>query len=121
MKVKDFAEQFKSQLFIQGLVQGNMTEDQALDVDSMMRNKLSFCPLSQDCVTDIYCAELSTGVTVVSCDSLAGAGDSNRLVTNYYQLEPESIRASRAGVSTLRTQEQLGYAVIMTLTNCLSP
>ena len=113
MKVKDFAEQFKSQLFIQGLVQGNVTEDQALDVDSMMRNKLSFCPLSQDCVTDIYCAELSTGVTVVNCDSLAGAGD--------YQLEPESIRASRAGVSTLRTQEQLGYAVIMTLTNCLSP
>ena len=105
-----------------------MTEAEAREVDSMMRTRLSSCPLGPDCVTDIRCVELPPGVNIVRCDSLAGAGDSNTLVTNYYQSGPGSIRdqaifeavvllMEEPVFDTLRTQEQLGYAVSMTVRN----
>jgi len=126
-QVTDFAEQFFSQLYVQGLVQGNMTRDQVISVDNMLRTKLQCSPLSTDAVTDIRCNGLPEGSWTVRVDS-ADRGDANTLVTNYYQSGPGTIREhaimeaivllmEEPIFDTLRTQEQLGYAVNMTLRN----
>ena len=52
-QLKQFASTFKSQLFIQGLVQGNMSKEKAVQVDDYVRSKLQFSKLSEDSVTDI--------------------------------------------------------------------
>jgi len=126
-QVTEFAEQFFSKVYIQGLVQGNMTVDQVKEVDSMLRTKLRCSPLPTDVVTDIRCNELPAGAWTVRVDSL-DRGDANTLVTNYYQSGPGTIREhavmeaivllmEEPVFDTLRTQEQLGYAVNMTLRN----
>merc|ERR1719483_1100654 len=126
-QVTEFAEQFFSKVYIQGLVQGNMTVDQVKEVDSMLRTKLRCSPLPTDVVTDIRCNELPAGAWTVRVDSL-DRGDANTLVTNYYQSGPGTIREhavmeaivllmEEPVFDTLRTQEQLGYAVSMTLRN----
>eukprot|EP00092_Neocalanus_flemingeri_P030811 GFUD01033465.1.p1 GENE.GFUD01033465.1~~GFUD01033465.1.p1 ORF type:complete len:1104 (+),score=409.71 GFUD01033465.1:45-3356(+) len=126
-QVTQFAEQFLGQIYIQGLVQGNMTADQAREVDNMLRTKLKCSPLPADCVTDIRCNGLPDGSWTVRADSL-DKGDANTLVTNYYQKGPGTIKEhtvmetivqwmEEPVFDTLRTQEQLGYAVSMTLRN----
>jgi len=126
-QVTQFAEQFLSEMYIQGLVQGNMTADQAKQVDNMLRTKLQCRPLSGDSVTDIRCNGLPDGTWTVRVDSV-DRGDANTLVTNYYQNGPGSLKdhavletivllMEEPVFDTLRTQEQLGYAVNMTLRN----
>jgi len=126
-QVTQFAEQFLSQMYIQGLVQGNMTTEQARGVDNMLRTKLKCSPLPADSVTDIRCNGLPDGTWTVRVDSL-DRGDANTLVTNYYQKGAGSLRDHAVLESivqlmeepvfdTLRTQEQLGYSVAMTLRN----
>jgi len=126
-QVTDFAEQFLSKVYIQGLVQGNMTVEQVKGVDNMLRSQLKCSPLSAKSVTDIRCNGLPAGSWTVRLDSL-DQGDANTLVTNYYQSGPGTIREHAVMEAivllmeepifdTLRTQEQLGYAVSMTLRN----
>jgi len=126
-QVQEFAEQFFSQVYIQGLVQGNMTMDQVKRVDSMLRSKLQCSPLAADAVTDIRCNGLPEGSWTIRVDSV-DRGDANTMVTNYYQGGPGTIREhavletivllmEEPVFDTLRTQEQLGYAVNMTLRN----
>jgi len=126
-QVTQFAEEFLSNIYIQGLVQGNLTADQARKVDSMLRSKLKCSPLPVNCVTDVRCNGLPDGSWTVKLDSV-DRGDANTLVTNYYQMGPGSIRKhavmetivllmEEPVFDTLRTQEQLGYAVSMTLRN----
>ena len=97
-------------------------------MDRELRDGLGCRPLPSTTCTDIRCAVLPVGAATVRLDSLAAAGDSNTLVTNYYQAGPGSLRqhaALEAAVlmmeepvfDTLRTQEQLGYSVSMTLRN----
>ena len=126
-QVKDFAKTLKSQLYIQGLIQGNMTKDQAVTVDTMVRTKLQFSALSGDSKTEIRCADIPTGVNTIRLDSLH-EGDANTMVVNYYQSGPGNIRdqavmeaivlmMEEPVFDTLRTQEQLGYAVNMVMRN----
>ena len=126
--MKDFSGQFLSLLYLQGLVQGNLTEQQARGVDLMMRTKLASSALPPHCVTDLRCVELPAGVNTVRCDSLANSSDSNTLVTNYYQAGPGTVRdqvlldtlalmMEEPVFDTLRTQEQLGYSVSLTERN----
>ena len=127
-QLKDFSEKFLSSLYLQGLVQGNLTEQAARSVDSMMRSRLGCSPLAPDTVTDVRCVELPAGVNTVRCDSLANSSDANTLVTNYYQGGPGTVRdqavlhtlvlmMEEPVFDTLRTQEQLGYSVSMTNRN----
>merc|ERR1712051_591315 len=121
-QLKDFSEKFLSAVQLQGLVQGNLTEEAARSVDLMMRSKLCSSALAPGAVTDVRCVELPTGVHTVRCNSLAADSDTNTLVTNYYQagpgtvkdqalLDPIVLRMEEPVFDTLRTQEQLGYAV----------
>ena len=127
-QVRDFAATFKRSLFVQGLVQGNLSQDAALEVDAGLRARLQCSAPAPDTVTDVRCAELPGGAAVLRCDSLANTSDTNTLVTNYYQAGPGSIRdqavldtivllMEEPVFDTLRTQEQLGYSVSMTARN----
>ena len=127
-QLKDFCSKFLSSLYLQGLVQGNLTEQQARDVDVMLRTRLASSPLPPQSVTEVRCVELPAGVNTVRCDSLASSSDTNTLVTNYYQAGPGTLRdqvlldtivlmMEEPVFDTLRTQEQLGYAVSMTVRN----
>ena len=126
-KVTEFADNFLRNLYIQGLIQGNITEEQARKVDALLKSKLKSSPLKSTDVTDIRCNGIPEGAWTVRVDSL-DAGDSNTLVTNYYQTGPGTIRdhailetivllMEEPIFDTLRTQEQLGYAVSMCLRN----
>merc|ERR1719348_2171860 len=126
-QVQDFAERFFSQVYIQGLVQGNMTIEQVKGVDKKLRTILQCSPLPADAVTDIRCNSLPLGSWTIRVDSV-DSGDANTLVTNYYQSGPGNIKEhavmeaivllmEEPVFDTLRTQEQLGYAVNMTLRN----
>jgi len=126
-QVQDFAERFFSQVYIQGLVQGNMTIEQVKGVDKKLRTILQCSPLPADAVTDIRCNSLPLGSWTIRVDSV-DRGDANTLVTNYYQSGPGNIKEhavmeaivllmEEPVFDTLRTQEQLGYAVNMTLRN----
>ena len=110
------------------MIQGNLTQEQAFEVDNILRSKLKSSPLPADAKTDILCAELPSGVNIVRCDSLANEEDTNTLVCNYYQAGPGTIRdqavmeaivllMEEPVFDTLRTQEQLGYQVSMTFRN----
>ena len=126
--MKDFSGKFLSALYLQGLVQGNLTEQQAREVDVKLRTRLASSALPPHCVTDVRCLKLPAGVNKVRCDSLASSSDTNTLVTNYYQAGPGTVRdqvlldtlvlmMEEPVFDTLRTQEQLGYAVSMTVRN----
>ena len=104
-----------------------MTMDQVKGVDNMLRTKLQCSPLPTDAVTDIRCNGLPEGSWTIRVDSV-DRGDANTMVTNYYQGGPGTIREhavletivllmEEPVFDTLRTQEQLGYAVNMTLRN----
>lgn len=125
--VKDFAQQFFGNVYLQGLVQGNMTKDQVMKIDQMVRSKFKDSLLPKDAVTDIRCNAIPEGAWIIKVDSL-DKGDANTLVTNYYQSGPGTIKEhavletivllmEEPIFDTLRTQEQLGYAVNMTLRN----
>ena len=127
-QLKDFSQKLLSSLYLQGLVQGNLTEAAARSVDVMMRSRLGSSPLCPGSVTTVRCVELPAGACTVRCDSLANSSDANTLVTNYYQGGPGSVRdqalldtlvlmMEEPVFDTLRTQEQLGYSVSMTARN----
>ena len=126
-QLKEFASKFKSHLTLQALVQGNMTQAAAEDVDKFVKTRLDCSSYPDPGAGDIRCVELGRGEAAVRVDSLH-QGDSNTLVTNYYQHGPGTIRdqaiietivllMEEPIFDTLRTQEQLGYAVSMCMRN----
>ena len=126
--MKDFSGMFLAALYLQGLVQGNLTEAQARQLDLKLRSRLGSFALSPGSVTDVRCVQLPPGVNTVRCDSLASSSDTNTLVTNYYQAGPGTVRdqvlldtlalmMEEPVFDTLRTQEQLGYSVSLTERN----
>ena len=128
LQLRDFSDQFLSALYLQGLVQGNLTEQQARQADRQLRARLASSALPPHSVTEVRCVELPPGTNIVRCDSLANSSDTNTLVTNYYQAGPGTVRdqilldtlvlmMEEPVFDTLRTQEQLGYAVSMTVRN----
>ena len=126
--MKDFSGKFLAALYLQGLVQGNLTEAQARQLDLKLRTQLASEALPSGSVTDVRCVQLPPGVNTVRCDSLASSSDTNTLVTNYYQAGPGTVRdqvlldtlalmMEEPVFDTLRTQEQLGYSVSLTERN----
>ena len=126
--MKDFSGKFLAALYLQGLVQGNLTEAQARQLDLKLRHSIRHSALAPGSVTDVRCVQLPPGVNTVRCDSLASSSDTNTLVTNYYQAGPGTVRdqvlldtlalmMEEPVFDTLRTQEQLGYSVSLTERN----
>jgi hypothetical protein len=73
------------QIYLHGLVQGNITEDEAKGFYNVLRTKLGTTHGSDaGKMTELRCRELPAGAHVLTADSL-NRRDGNTVITNYYQ------------------------------------
>jgi len=130
--VKSFAEQFlqSSKIFVQGLVQGNVTEEEAMKMHSLVLDILSGNEKMNNpsLVTSIRCNEVPNGDHFLRVNGV-NPKDTNTIITNYYQsahtstlenhmmMEIAMTLMEEPVFDMLRTKEQLGYAVYAMLRN----
>uniref|UniRef100_T1J428 Nardilysin n=1 Tax=Strigamia maritima TaxID=126957 RepID=T1J428_STRMM len=119
-----FVNNLKSHLFLEGLVQGNITSKESLEILALVESKLNCKPLPRHLYPDIRVMQLEKGEKLCSV-AVFNPEDSNSVVTNYYQSGAGSIHNSclmellialmeEPCFDVLRTQQQLGYNV-----NCM--
>ena len=130
--IKGFAKKFlvASNLYIQGLVQGNVTEIEASNMYDMVKQSLieNKSVENEEFVTDIRCNEVPAGHHYLKINGV-NPKDTNTLVTNYYQSPHSSTMENHMMMEValmlmeepvfdiLRTKEQLGYTVFSMLRN----
>uniref|UniRef100_A0A9L0R8W8 Nardilysin convertase n=1 Tax=Equus caballus TaxID=9796 RepID=A0A9L0R8W8_HORSE len=106
-----FVKEFKSQLFVEGLVQGNVTSTESMDFLKYVVDKLNFMPLEQEMPVQFQVVELPSGHHLCKVRAL-NKGDANSEVTVYYQMHMEE-----PCFDFLRTKQTLGYHVYPTCRN----
>uniref|UniRef100_A0A8I5N275 Nardilysin convertase n=1 Tax=Papio anubis TaxID=9555 RepID=A0A8I5N275_PAPAN len=106
-----FVKEFKSQLFVEGLVQGNVTSTESMDFLKYVVDKLNFKPLKQEMPVQFQVVELPSGHHLCKVKAL-NKGDANSEVTVYYQMHMEE-----PCFDFLRTKQTLGYHVYPTCRN----
>ncbi|ETE69221.1 Nardilysin, partial [Ophiophagus hannah] len=122
-----FVKAFKSQLFAEGLVQGNFTSSESKEFLNYVNEKLHFLPLVHPCpvqfrVMDLPCAHLLCKVKTLN------KGDANSEVTVYYQSGARNLREyslmellvmymEEPCFDFLRTKQTLGYHVYASCRN----
>ncbi|ELW65469.1 Nardilysin [Tupaia chinensis] len=97
-----FVKEFKSQLFVEGLVQGNVTSTESMDFLKYVVDKLNFKPLEQEMPVQFQVVELPSGHHLCKVRAL-NKGDANSEVTVYYQMHMEE-----PCFDFLRTKQTLG-------------
>uniref|UniRef100_A0A803W797 Nardilysin convertase n=1 Tax=Ficedula albicollis TaxID=59894 RepID=A0A803W797_FICAL len=80
-----FVTAFKSQLFVEGLVQGNFTSREAKDFLNYVVQKLQFAPLAHPCPVQFRVVDLPNTHLLCKVKTL-NKGDANSEVTVYYQV-----------------------------------
>uniref|UniRef100_A0A8C9BYX9 Nardilysin convertase n=1 Tax=Phocoena sinus TaxID=42100 RepID=A0A8C9BYX9_PHOSS len=80
-----FVRELKSQLFVEGLVQGNVTSTESMDFLKYVVDKLNFMPLEQEMPVQFQVVELPSGHHLCKVRAL-NKGDANSEVTVYYQV-----------------------------------
>ncbi|KAF4021798.1 hypothetical protein G4228_013869 [Cervus hanglu yarkandensis] len=80
-----FVREFKAQLFVEGLVQGNVTSTVSVRALLVPASKLSFMPLEQEMPVQFQVVELPSGHHLCKVRAL-NRGDANSEVTVYYQV-----------------------------------
>lgn len=119
--VAAFADKFLSQLYIQCLVQGNISKDDALNICSNVVDTLKCKPLPPELIYQTRVMQLPLGEMCCRVKSF-NKTDSNCVTTNYYQSGKATIRdvciaemvvmlLEEPLFNILRTREQLGYDV----------
>ncbi|XP_073936247.1 nardilysin isoform X4 [Castor canadensis] len=122
-----FVKEFKSQLFVEGLVQGNVTSTESMDFLKYVVDKLNFMPLEQEMPVQFQVVELPSGHHLCKVKAL-NKGDANSEVTVYYQSGTRSLREytlmellvmhmEEPCFDFLRTKQTLGYHVYPTCRN----
>ncbi|XP_005398655.1 PREDICTED: nardilysin isoform X1 [Chinchilla lanigera] len=122
-----FVKEFKSQLFVEGLVQGNVTSTESMDFLKYVVDKLNFTPLEQEMPVQFQVVELPSGHHLCKVKAL-NKGDANSEVTVYYQSGTRSLREytlmellvmhmEEPCFDFLRTKQTLGYHVYPTCRN----
>ncbi|KAM8789413.1 nardilysin isoform 2-T2 [Rhynchonycteris naso] len=122
-----FVKEFKSQLFVEGLVQGNVTSTESMDFLNYVVDKLNFMPLEQEMSVQFQVVELPTGHHLCKVRAL-NKGDANSEVTVYYQSGTRSLKEytlmellvmhmEEPCFDFLRTKQTLGYHVYPTCRN----
>ncbi|TKC49975.1 hypothetical protein EI555_010457 [Monodon monoceros] len=106
-----FVRELKSQLFVEGLVQGNVTSTESMDFLKYVVDKLNFMPLEQEMPVQFQVVELPSGHHLCKVRAL-NKGDANSEVTVYYQMHMEE-----PCFDFLRTKQTLGYHVYPTCRN----
>lgn len=122
-----FVEQLKSQLYVEGLVQGNFTSTESAEFLNYVTRKLKFLPLKNKVPVQFRVVELPTSHHLCKVKSL-NKGDSNSEVTVYYQsgarnlhdytlMELLVMHMEEPCFDFLRTKQTLGYHVYPTCRN----
>ncbi|PNJ53867.1 NRDC isoform 3, partial [Pongo abelii] len=117
-----FVKEFKSQLFVEGLVQGNVTSTESMDFLKYVVDKLNFKPLEQEMPVQFQVVELPSGHHLCKVKAL-NKGDANSEVTVYYQSGTRSLREytlmellvmhmEEPCFDFLRTKQTLGSEVV---------
>lgn len=120
-RLLSFVAEFRSHLFVEGLVQGNIAAEEAIQLNSLIRTKLQCSEIANGFVPEVRIIQLPLGEQYCRISGF-NKDDSNSVVTNYYQSGPANIRKSclmdllmmfmeEPCFDILRTQEQLGYNV----------
>lgn len=124
-KLKSFISQYLGNLFIQCLIQGNISKEDAIELSLIVKNGLSCEPVSHENIPEIRVHQLPYGERYCIVESFT-ANDPNSIVTNYYQSGLGSIQESciiemllmlmeEPLFDSLRTKQQLGYDVSCSL------
>ncbi|KAH0618622.1 hypothetical protein JD844_017997 [Phrynosoma platyrhinos] len=122
-----FVKAFKSQLFAEGLVQGNFTSHESKEFLDYVVEKLQFLPLLHPCAVQFRVTDLPSGHLLCKVKTL-NKGDANSEVTVYYQSGARSLREyslmellvmymEEPCFDFLRTKQTLGYHVYPTCRN----
>ncbi|CAN6902863.1 unnamed protein product [Brassica oleracea] len=114
-----------SQIFIEALCHGNLSEDEAVNISRIFKNSLTTEPLPVKSRhgEQITCFPLSA--KLVRDVNAKNKSETNSVVELYYQIEPEEAQSTRMKAmldlfheiieeplfNQLRTKEQLGYVV----------
>ncbi|XP_030311603.1 nardilysin [Calypte anna] len=125
--LSSFVEAFKSQLFVEGLVQGNFTSREAKDFLNYVVQKLQFAPLVHPCPVQFRVVDLPNTHLLCKVKTL-NKGDANSEVTVYYQSGARNLREytvmellvmhmEEPCFDFLRTKQTLGYHVYPTCRN----
>ncbi|CAH6790650.1 Nrd1 [Phodopus roborovskii] len=123
----NFVKDFKSQLFVEGLVQGNVTSTESMDFLKYVVDKLNFVPLEQEMPVQFQVVQLPSGHHLCKVRAL-NKGDANSEVTVYYQSGTRSLKEytlmellvmhmEEPCFDFLRTKQTLGYHVYPTCRN----
>uniref|UniRef100_A0A669PD47 Nardilysin convertase n=1 Tax=Phasianus colchicus TaxID=9054 RepID=A0A669PD47_PHACC len=110
--LSSFVKAFKSQLFVEGLVQGNFTSREAKDFLNYVVQKLQFAPLAHPCPVQFRVVDLPNAHLLCKVKTL-NRGDANSEVTVYYQV----MHMEEPCFDFLRTKQTLGYHVYPTCRN----
>uniref|UniRef100_A0A8C0UWE7 Nardilysin convertase n=1 Tax=Cyanistes caeruleus TaxID=156563 RepID=A0A8C0UWE7_CYACU len=123
-----FVTAFKSQLFVEGLVQGNFTSREAKDFLNYVVQKLQFAPLAHPCPVQFRVVDLPNTHLLCKVKTL-NKGDANSEVTVYYQVRGcrqchfccnfvlFQMHMEEPCFDFLRTKQTLGYHVYPTCRN----
>uniref|UniRef100_A0A673LZS3 Nardilysin-like n=1 Tax=Sinocyclocheilus rhinocerous TaxID=307959 RepID=A0A673LZS3_9TELE len=126
-ELMEFVGSFKSELYAEGLVQGNFTSTESMGFLQYVTNKLQFKKLSVEVPVLFRVVELPQKHHLCKVKSL-NKGDANSEVTVYYQSGPKNLREhtlmellvmhmEEPCFDFLRTKETLGYHVYPTCRN----
>uniref|UniRef100_A0A8B9C448 Nardilysin convertase n=1 Tax=Anser brachyrhynchus TaxID=132585 RepID=A0A8B9C448_9AVES len=88
--LSSFVKAFKSQLFVEGLVQGNFTSRVSTDFLNYVVQKLQFAPLAHPCPVQFRVVDLPNTHLLCKVKTL-NKGDANSEVTVYYQVRVSSV------------------------------
>uniref|UniRef100_M4ERW7 Coenzyme PQQ synthesis protein F-like C-terminal lobe domain-containing protein n=1 Tax=Brassica campestris TaxID=3711 RepID=M4ERW7_BRACM len=123
--LNSFIPVVRSQIFIEALCHGNLSEDEAVNISRIFKNSLTTEPLPVKSRhrEQITCFPLSA--KLVRDVNVKNKSETNSVVELYYQIEPEEAQSTKMKAmldlfheiieeplfNQLRTKEQLGYVV----------
>ncbi|KYN11880.1 Nardilysin, partial [Trachymyrmex cornetzi] len=119
---QDFVKSFTNHLFIQCLVQGNMTQDAVIETVRQCIELINCDPLPSSTSSQMKVTQIPLGTYYCKLKNINNS-DINSVVTNYYQASDTSMELSMLIellvmimkgplCIQLRIQEQLGYNVL---------
>ncbi|XP_041450144.1 nardilysin [Drosophila obscura] len=119
--IKHFKDNFHKKMYIQALIQGNFTQEEAREVMQKVISTFSSQKLDNPSSLDNSLVQLPLGSYYLRAKTL-NQEDTNTIVTNYYQIGPSDLKleclmdlveliVEEPFFNQLRTQEQLGYSL----------
>lgn len=126
-KLLSFANEFKSKLFVEGLVQGNISQEEAKEIENYLLTKINAETIPSENLVVPRVLMVPAGASYCRVENF-NQSDNNSVITNYYQHGPTDIysftlnellvtRMEEPCYAILRTREQLGYSVFCTCRN----